>query len=387
MKSVVGKMDFELSKEQKYIKNAAKEFAEGEFKPEIAREFDQKHEFPRDIYKKAAKLGFIGCYFDEKFGGQGLGLVENVLIEEEFCRVDSTLGSAMFTGLFGSDMIMKYGTEEQKMEYLPKTAQGEWLSSGAFTEPAHGSDVTSLDTVAVLQGDDYIINGAKTMITNAPIADYLVVLCQTNPEAKHRGQNLFIVKKGTPGLDSNELAGKMGIRASLLGEYSFSDVRVPKQALLGEENRGFYHFMEFIDVGRINVAAQSVGMAQGALERALKYAKQRQQFGRPLADFQVIQHKLADMALDIESARLLTYKAAWYVDQGQITPKLACMAKTIATTNAIRVISEAMQIFGGYGYLADYDIERYYRDIRVSAIYEGTTEIQKNVVARILFTE
>jgi alkylation response protein AidB-like acyl-CoA dehydrogenase len=380
-------MDFELTKEQKYIKNAAKEFAEGEFKPEIAREFDQKHQFPMDIYRKAAKLGFIGCYFDEKFGGQGLGLLENVLIQEEFCRVDSTLGSAMFTGLFGSDMILKYGNEEQKMEYLPKTAQGEWLSSGAFTEPAHGSDVTSLDTVAALQGDEYVINGAKTMITNAPIADYTVVLCQTTPEAKHRGQSLFIVKKGTPGLDSNELAGKMGIRASLLGEYSFSDVHVPKHALLGEENRGFYHFMEFIDVGRINVAAQSVGMAQGALERALKYAKQRVQFGRPLADFQIIQHKLADMALYIESARLLLYKAAWYVDQGQIIPKLACMAKTIATTNAISVISDAMQIFGGYGYLADYDIERYYRDIRVSAIYEGTTEIQKNVVARILLSE
>jgi alkylation response protein AidB-like acyl-CoA dehydrogenase len=380
-------MDFELSKEQKSIKDAAKEFAEGEFKPEIARESDQKHKFPMDIYKKAAKLGFIGCYFDEKFGGQGLGLVENVLIQEEFCRVDSTLGSAMFTGLFGSDMILKYGNEEQKMEFLPKTAQGEWLSSGAFTEPAHGSDVTTLDTVATLQGDEYVINGAKTMITNAPIADYTVVLCQTNPEAKHRGQSLFIVKKGTGGFDNNELAGKMGIRASLLGEYSFSDVRVPKKALLGEENRGFYHFMEFIDVGRINVAAQSVGMAQGAFERALKYAKQRQQFGRPLVDFQAIQHKLADMALDIESARLLTYKAAWYVDKGQIIPKFACMAKTIATTNAMRVISEAMQIFGGYGYLADYDIERYYRDIRVSAIYEGTTEIQKNVVARILFSE
>jgi len=195
------------------------------------------------------------------------------------------------------------------------------------------------------------------------------------------------VKKGTPGFDCNELAGKMGIRASLLGEYSFSDVRVPKEALLGEENKGFYHFMEFIDVGRINVAAQSVGMAQGAFERALKYAKQREQFGQKIANFQVIQHKLADMALDIESARLFVYKAAWHVDQGKIIPKWACMAKTLATTNAMRVISEAMQIFGGYGYLADYDIERYYRDIRISAIYEGTTEIQKNVVARILLRE
>jgi len=380
-------MDYELTEEQKYIKNAAKEFAEGEFKPEVAREFDQKHQFPKDIYIKAAKLGFIGCYYDEKYGGQGLGLLENVLVEEEFCRVDSTLGSAMFTGLFGSDMILEYGSEEQKMEFLPKTAQGEWLSSGAFTEPAHGSDITRLDTVAVLQGEEYLINGAKTMITNAPIADYAVVLCQTNPEARHKGQSLFIIKNGTPGLDCNELAGKMGIRASFLGEYSFSDVRVPKTALLGEESRGFYHFMEFIDVGRINVAAQSVGMAQGAFERALKYAKERQQFGQRLADFQAIQHKLADMATDIESARLLTYKAAWYVDKGKIIPKLACMAKTLATTNAVRVISEAMQIFGGYGYLADYDIERYYRDVRVSMIYEGTTEIQKNVLARILLSE
>lgn len=380
-------MDYELNEEQKFIKNAAKEFAEGEFKSEVAREFDQKHQFPKDLYRKAAKLGFIGCYYDEKYGGQGLGILENVLVEEEFCRWDSTLGSAMFTGLFGSDMILEYGSEEQKMEFLPKTAQGEWLSSGAFTEPAHGSDITLLDTVATLQGEEYVINGSKTMITNAPIADYAVVLTQTNPAARHKGQSLFIVKKSTPGLDCNELAGKMGIRASLLGEYSFSDMHVPKSALLGQENRGFYHFMEFIDVGRINVAAQSVGMAQGAFERAVKYAKQRQQFGQRLADFQGIQHKLADMATDIEAARLLTYKAAWYVDKGTIIPKLACMAKTLATTNAVRVISEAMQIFGGYGYLADYDIERYYRDIRVSMIYEGTTEIQKNVVARILLNE
>lgn len=380
-------MNFELTKEQKAIKTAAREFAEGEFQPEIAREFDQKHEFPRAIYKKAAKLGFIGCYFDEKYGGQGLSLLKHVLIEEEFCRVDSTLGSAMFGALFGSDLIMKYGTEEQKTEYLPKAAQGKWISSGAFTEPAHGSDITTLDTVAVRNGDEYIINGGKTMITNATIADYAVVLCQTNPEARHRGQSLFIVKKGTPGFDNNELHGKMGIRASTLGEYAFSDVRIPKEALLGEENKGFYHFMEFIDVGRINVAAQSVGMAQGAFERALKYAKEREQFGRRIADFQVIQHKLADMALNIESARLLVYKAAWHVDQGQILPKWACMAKTIATTNAISVISEAMQIFGGYGYLADYDIERYYRDIRISTIYEGTTEIQKNVTARVLLRE
>jgi alkylation response protein AidB-like acyl-CoA dehydrogenase len=380
-------MDFKLARIQQDIKAAAREFAEGEFKPEIAREFDQKHEFPKAIYKKAAKLGFIGCYCDEKYGGQGLGLLENVLIEEEFCRADSTLGSAMFTGLFGSDLILEYGTEEQKLEYLPKTTQGEWVSSGAFTEPAHGSDITVLDTIAVRNGDEYIINGGKTMITNATIADYAVVLCQTNPEARHKGQTLFIVKKGTSGFDSNELHGKMGIRASLLGEYAFSDVHVPKEALLGEENKGFYHFMEFIDVGRINVAAQSLGMAQGAFERALKYAKERQQFGQRLADFQVIQHKLADMALDIESARLVVYKAAWHVDQGQIIPKWACMAKTIATTNAIRAISEAMQIFGGYGYLADYDVERYYRDVRISTIYEGTTEIQKNVVARVLLRE
>ncbi len=309
------------------------------------------------------------------------------MIEEEFCRVDSTLGSAMFTGLFGSDLVLEYGTEDQKMKYLPKTAQGEWLSAGAFTEPAHGSDVTVMDTTAVREGNEYVINGAKTLITNAPIADYAVVLCQTDAEARHKGQSLFVVKKGTPGFDTNELAGKMGIRASLLGEYSFSDVRVPKEALIGEENKGFYHFLEFIDIGRINIAAQSVGMAQGAFERALKYAKERKQFGQSLADFQVIQHKLADMALDIESARLLVYKAAWHVDQGKMVPKWACMAKTIAANNAMRVVSEAMQIFGGYGYLADYDIERYYRDIRISAIYEGTTEIQKNVVARILLRE
>ena len=377
-------MDFELTEEQKEIQRAAREFAEKEFEPEIAREYDRKEEFPFDLHKKAAELGFIGCHFDEEYGGQGLGVLENFLILEEFCRADSTLGTALLVSSFGSDMILMFGTEEQKKKYLPKVARGEWIASGAITEPAHGSDITLMDTTAVLDGDKYVINGTKTLISNATIADFAVVLCQTKPEAGRRGQSVFVVDKGMEGLEATKIAGKMGIRASPLGEYSFSNVRVPKEALIGVENMGFYHTLEFLDVGRAAVAMQAVGMAQGAFDRALKYAKERMQFGRRLTDFQVIQHKLADAATQIEAARLFAYKAAWYIDKGRIVPKLSCMAKNFATRMAVRVIDDALQIFGGYGYIAEYDIERYYRDIRVTDLYEGTTEIQKNMIFRFL---
>lgn len=377
-------MIFELTEEQEEIRQAVREFAEKEFTPELAREFDVKEEFPFEIYRKAAQLGFIGLNFDEEYGGQGYGLTEVVLMIEELCRADSTLGTAIMIGAFGSDMIHMYGTEEQMAKYLPKVASGEWIASGAFTEPARGSDITMMDTTAVKDDDGYLINGTKTLISNAPIADFAIVLCQTNPGVEHRGESLLIVDKGTEGFDATKIEGKLGIRASVLGEYSLSDVRVPLDALVGVENMGFYHSLEFLDVGRVAVAAQTVGMAQGALEKAIAYAKERTQFNRPLTDFQVIQHKIADIVTQIEAARLMTYKAAWLVDQGRIIPKWSCMAKNFATVAAGRTVSEALQIFGGYGYIAEYDMERIYRDIRVTEIYEGTTEIQKNMVARFV---
>jgi alkylation response protein AidB-like acyl-CoA dehydrogenase len=377
-------LNFELTEEQEEIRQAVREFAEKEFTPELARECDREEKFPFDLYRKAAKLGFIGLQFEEEYGGQGYGLMELILSIEEFCRVDSTLGTAMLIGAFGSDLIHMFGTEEQMQKYLPKVAAGEWISSGAFTEPARGSDITMVDTKAEKDDDGYVINGTKTLISNAPIADFVVVLCQTSPGVEHRGASLLVVDKGTEGFDATKIEGKMGIRASTVGEYSFSDVRVPLDALVGVENMGFYHTLEFLDVGRVAVAAQTVGMAQGALDRALAYAKERIQFGRPLTDFQAIQHKIADIATSIEAARLMTHKAAWLIDQGRIIPKWSCMAKNFATVAAGRSVFDALQIFGGYGYISEYDIERIYRDVRVTEIYEGTTEIQKNMVARFV---
>ena len=377
-------MNFEFTEEQEEIRMAVREFAEKEFTPELAHECDQKEEFPMELYMKAARLGFIGLHFEEEYGGQGYGLTELCLSIEELCRADSTLGTAILIGGFGSDMIHMFGTEEQMEKYLPKVASGEWIASGAFTEPARGSDITKVDTVAVKDDDGYTINGSKTLISNATIADFGVILCQTDPETSHRGSSLLIVDKETPGFDSNPLHGKMGIRAAVVGEYSFSDCKVPLDALIGVENMGFFHTLEFLDVGRVAVSAQALGMAQGAMEKAIAYAKERTQFGRPISDFQAIQHKIADMATQLEAARLMTYKAAWYIDQERIIPKWSCMAKNFATAVARRAVDEALQIFGGYGYLAEYDIERIYRDIRVTEIYEGTTEIQKNMVARFV---
>ena len=379
-------MNFELTEEQKDIQRAAREFAQKEFTREIALELEKKEEFPFDLWRKACKLGFIGAHFPEEYGGQGLGMVENVLIVEEFCRANSTLGTALIHVELGSEIILRHGDEEQKKKYLPKITGGEAISAGAFTEPEHGSDITFMSTTAVKDGDYYIINGTKTLITNATIANWFVTLCQTNPEAKppYRGQSVFVVEADREGVSTNLLKDKMGIRASPTGEVSFNDVKVPKENLVGQENRGFYHVMHFFDESRIEIAAHALGIAEEAFDKALAYAKEREQFGRKIGEFQVIQHKLADMAIKIETARLIVYKAAWNFDQGRIDPYLTSVAKTYACRVAIEVVDEAVQIFGGYGYIGEYDVERIYRDVRITEIYEGTREIQKNTIARAL---
>jgi len=379
-------LNFELTEEQKDIQRAAREFAQKEFTREIALELEKKEEFPFDLWRKACKLGFIGAHFPEEYGGQGFGTLENVLIVEEFCRADSSIGMAISAAGFASELILRHGSKEQKEKYLPKVTGGEAISAGAFTEPEHGSDLTLLFTRAVKDGDEYVVNGTKTFITNGTIANFYLVLCQTNPEAKptYRGQSILIVERGTKGFDATKIENKMGIRLSPTAELSFSDVRIPKENLVGEENRGFYYAMEFFDESRPMVAAQAVGMAQGAFDRALAYAKEREQFGRKIGEFQVIQHKLADMAIKIETARLIVYKAAWNFDQGRIDPYLTSVAKTYACRVAIEVVDEAVQIFGGYGYIGEYDVERIYRDVRITEIYEGTREIQKNTIARAL---
>jgi alkylation response protein AidB-like acyl-CoA dehydrogenase len=379
-------MDFELTQEQRDIQKAAREFAQGEFDKEKILEWEQTHTFPREIWKKASELGFIGIHFPEEYGGQGCGVTENTLIVEEFCRKDSSVGIALSVADFSSELVLRFGTAEQKREYLLPVAQGQFISAGAFTEPDHGSDITLLSTTAKRERDSYIINGTKTFITNGTIADYFIVLCQTNPEANpsYRGQCTLIVEKGIKGFEATEIMPKMGIRMTSTAELSFSDVAIPAANLLGEENRGFYQVLEFFDESRIEIAAQALGIAQGAFDRALDYAKKREQFKKKLVEFQITQHKLADMATKIEAARLLTYKAAWNFDKNKIDPKLTSMAKWFSARTAVEIADEAIQILGGYGYLTEYEVERFYRDAKITEIYEGTREIQKNTIASAL---
>ena len=379
-------MDFELTQEQKDIQKAAREFAQGEFDKEKILEWEQTHTFPREIWKKASELGFIGIHFPEEYGGQGCGVTENILTVEEFCRKDSGVGIALSLVDFSSEIVLRFGTAEQKKKYLIPVAQGQFISAGAYTEPDHGSDITLLSTTARKERGSYLINGTKTFITNGTIADFFIVLCQTDLEAKppYRGQCTLIVEKGTKGFDATEITPKMGIRMTSTAELSFSDVVIPASNLLGEENRGFYQVLEFFDESRIEIAAQAVGIAQGAFDRALDYAKKREQFKKKLVEFQITQHKLADMATKIEAARLLTYKAAWNFDKKHIDPKLTSMAKWFAARTAVEVADEAIQILGGYGYLTEYEVERFYRDAKITEIYEGTREIQKNTIALAL---
>ena len=379
-------MDFELNTEQNSIQKAAREFATGEFDKEIALELERTHTFPSKIWKKACELGFMGIHFPEKYGGQEYGIFENVLVVEEFCRQDSGIGVAVSLADFASEIILRSGNDKQKEKYLTPVTEGKAISSGGFTEPDHGSDITLMNTTAVKQGDEYVINGVKTFITNGTISDFVMVLCQTNEDAKptYRGQSVIIVEKGTPGYTTSDVGEKMGIKMTSTAELSFNNVRVPVSNLVGEENKGFYQVLEFFDESRIEIAAQALGIAQGAFDRALDYTKKRTQFGKKLAQFQVTQHKLADMAVKIDTARLIVYKAAWNYDRGKIDPKLTSIAKMYAARVAVEVTNEAVQLLGGYGYMLEYEVERFYRDARITEIYEGTREIQKNTIASAL---
>ncbi len=380
-------MDFSLTTEQKQIQKAVKDFVKGEFdKTEIA-EMEAHHQYPEKIWKKAADLGFIGIHFPEKYSGQGMGVMENILVAEALCAGDSTVGACLILADFASEIILHFGSEDQKQTWLPEVAEGKVLSCGAFTEPDHGSDITSLNTTAVKDGDHWVINGSKIFITNGgPLAGFYSVLCQTDPEASpgYRGMSLILVEANRPGVSTADVGAKMGIRMMHTAEVNFKDVRVPLNNLIGTENKGFYQVLEFFDESRILIAAQALGTAQGAFDRALAYVKSREQFGRKIAQFQINQHKLADMATKIEMARLMTYKAAWNFDQGHIDPKLTSMAKMGAARVAVEVCDEAIQLLGGYGYMQEYEVERFARDAKITELYEGTREIQKNTIASAL---
>jgi alkylation response protein AidB-like acyl-CoA dehydrogenase len=379
-------MDFALDRTQQEIQKAVRDFTRGEFDKDLAIELEQAHAFPKKIWQKAGDLGLIGVHFPEAYSGQGLGCLEDIVVIEELCRGDSTIGSAVALAAFASELILHNGSEAQKQAWLPKIAEAQVLSAGAFTEPDHGSDITRMNTTAVKDGDHWVINGTKTFITNGGLASVYCVLCQTDGEVvpSHRGMSVILVEAGREGLTTADVGRKMGIRMMATAEVNFKDVRVPLENLLGEEGRGFYQVLHFFDESRIQVAAQALGTAQGAYDRALSYVKQREQFGRKIAQFQVTQHKLADMATKIELARLMTYKAAWNFDQGRIDPKLTSMAKMVAARTAVEVCDEAIQLHGGYGYMNEYEVERFYRDAKITELYEGTREIQKNTIASAL---
>ena len=378
-------MDFNLTRDQQDIRKAAREFAEGEF-PDIAQVCDQEEKYPRDLVRKAAELGFIGLNFPEEYGGSGYGYLEKCIVSEEFWRVDPGLGSVLISATFGADMIELYGREEQKRKYLIPLARGEAVMGSAITEPDAGSDVSAVRTMAVKDGNDYVINGSKIFITNGTVASYFMVICLTDPQdpSRHNRHSVILVERDREGFEANKLRHKLGIRASDTAELSFKDVRVPQGNLIGEEGKGFYQFMEFFNRTRIHVGAEGVGIAQGAMEKAIKYAKGRKQFGQPLGAFQAIQFKIAEMATRVRAARNLVYEAAWKADKGEPDRRLTAMAKWFAGETAVRVAEEAIQIHGGYGYMAEYDVERFYRDAKIIEIYEGTKEIEKLIIARTL---
>ena len=377
-------MDFNLTEEQKDIIKAAREFAEGEF-PAFAQECDRREEFPKELWKKACKLGFVGAFIPESYGGGGLRFLEQSLIIEEFWRVDPGV-SAILGTTFGSEMILLFGTEEQKKRWLPPLPRGEAITGAAITEPNAGSDVSSIATTAILKGDEYSIDGTKTFITNGTLANFLQVLCVTEPDAKslHDRFSVLTVETNRNGYEANKLKNKLGIRASDTAEISFSDVRVPRENLIGLKGKGFQQFMVFFDHTRLAVCAQAIGLAQGAMEQAINHVRERRQFGKPLASFQVTQFKIAEMATRIEAGRNLYQKAACLLDQGRVEPHLIAMAKWFTGEIAVRVADEALQMHGGYGFIGDYNIERFYRDSKIVEIYEGTKEIEKTIIARAL---
>ncbi len=375
-------MNFELDEELRMLQDAAYKFAKNEFSP-LAKECDRKEKFPRELWEKACKLGFIGAWIPKEYGGGGVGQLGQTIIMEQFARVDMGL-SLILASTFGSEAIYLFGTETQKRKYLPPLVKAEAISAGAFTEPCAGTDVAGTKTKAIKDGDEYVINGSKMFITNGTICDFMVVLCVTNPEAKkrHKRHSLILVESNRPGITRNKIHGKMGIRASDTGEIVFEDVRVPKENLIGKEDNGFYEVMQFFDLTRILVAAQGLGCAQGALDLTISYVKERKAFGVSISEFQATQFKIAEMATQVELVRNTVYKAAWKIDKGELDPILSAMAKYFAAKTAVWVANEALQLHGGYGYIDEYDVQRFYRDAKILEIYEGTTEAEKITIAR-----
>ncbi|HJZ66747.1 MAG TPA: acyl-CoA dehydrogenase [Blastocatellia bacterium] len=375
-------MDFELNEDQQQIKQTIREFAEAEIAPHVS-EWDEAGHFPVELRPKFAELGVMGVLVPEAYGGAGMGYIEYATIIEELARVDPSLALAIAAhNSLGAGHILIAGSEAQKQKYLVPLASGEHFAAWGLTEPSSGSDASSMRTTAVRRDRGWVLNGSKNFITNATFAETTVALAITDRTAGSHGISAFIIERGTNGFSVGRKENKLGMRASDTAALIFDDCVVPDSNVIGEPGQGFIQAMKVLDGGRISIAALAVGIAQGAFEAALRYSKERHQFGRPIAEFQVIQFKLADMATQIEAARLLTYRAAATKSAGRPTTKISSMAKLFASEIAVRVSEECVQIHGGYGYIKDYPAEKYWRDSKLCTIGEGTSEIQRTVIAR-----
>ncbi|HAB51621.1 MAG: acyl-CoA dehydrogenase [Ignavibacteria bacterium RIFOXYB2_FULL_35_12] len=373
-------MDF--TENQTLIKNTIKEFAEKNIKPYIMQ-FDESQEFPMEIMRQLGELGFMGILFPEEYDGAGLGYVEYALIVEELAKVDPSisLSVAAHNGLC-TNHIYQYANNEQKKKYLPDLATGKKIGAWGLTESSSGSDAASLKSIAVKSGGKYILNGSKTFITHGTVGEIAVVMAITDKEKDKKGISAFILEKGMKGFIAGKKENKLGMRASDTTQLIFDNCEIPDENLLGNEGEGFSQAMIILEGGRISIAALSVGLAQGCLDACTKYSKERKQFGKSLSEFQATQFKLSQMATNIEAARLLTYRAAAMKDQGKPNTKEAAMAKLFASEIAEKCANDAVQIFGGYGYMKDYPVEKFYRDVKLLTIGEGTSEIQRIVIAR-----
>ncbi|HML17237.1 MAG TPA: acyl-CoA dehydrogenase family protein [Bryobacteraceae bacterium] len=377
-------MDFGYTQEQNQLRKTIREFTEAEMRPHVM-EWDETQHFPVDVFRALGRLGALGAVFPEQLGGSGYSYVDYSIVMEELARVDPSIALSVAAHVsLCTNHIFLAGSREQKEHYIPRLASGEWIGCWSLTEPEAGSDAGGTRTTAVFDHDHWVLNGGKTFTTNAHIADVCVAMAVTDRAASSHGISAFILEKNTAGFKAGKKENKLGMRSSPTGEVLFRDCRLAESQLLGKRGEGFVDSLRILDGGRISIAALSVGVAQGAYEAALKYSKQRKQFSRFISEFQAIQHKLADMATEIDAARLLTLRAAWRKDQGASVNKESAMAKLYASETAVRTANEAVQIHGGYGFTKDYPVEKFYRDAKLCTIGEGTSEIQRLVIARQL---
>jgi len=388
-------MDFSLTNEQKDIKKAAAEFASGEFQSELIQECELNHRFPREIYKKAGELGFIGLDYPEDVGGGGLGVMENVLVIEEFCKADSGMGMAIHLAYLPAKIVKIFGTPEQRLKFLGPLVKGEWVSAVSFTEPDHGSDLTRMETTLEEKADGFVLNGTKIFTTNGAYADFFIVLAQEDPDAgPGKGMTTILVERDPSSwldgkMEINEIPNKMGLRMASSSELVFQDLKISKENILGKRGRGLLNVLDFLDESRIEIGAQALGNCEGAFLKALNHAKERRQFETPIIDFQGIGHKLARMWSQIQSIKWINYYGAWLCDHGTenmsgSVPLFTSIVKHHVPETAKGIIDDAITVFGGYGYFLEQDVERRYRDNRIVEMYEGTVEVQLNNIVRIL---